>query len=93
MEFEEQKQLRALWAAVLYLAIQDVLVSGSRRGSNAKSAERWIFEAGHESNGFECICEILDIDPGQVRAKVHAMMDQAAGGVPRRNIIPSRNGK
>lgn len=83
----ERARLRALWAAVLTCAVSDLLGKADRP---AESAARWIFEpsAGGAWPSFDSVCDILDIDSGQVRSRCRKMLARRADGVAVRDLLP-----
>lgn len=66
---------RALWAAVLELAIRDATCKWPRyAGGNANavrnSAIRWIKSESAEPSSFRWICVLFDFDPAVIRRRV-----------------------
>lgn len=97
MDKFEQKRLRALWAMVVTVAIQDVLagVTRAHRSIHARSAELWIFdpENARASNSFDSICDFLDFDPDRVRGIVRQMSERVKNGAAVREVLSGLPGR
>lgn len=66
---------RALWAAVLELAIRDAACEKPRyAGGDANavrnSAIRWLMSESLEPSSFRWICGLFDFDPAVIRRRV-----------------------
>jgi hypothetical protein len=62
-----------LWVRVIQRAIYDWVAwrdsSKLEKKKQAELAETWLFKPNKLYNGFENICEMLDIDPEAIRAR------------------------
>ena len=75
---DKQDGYRDLWAAVLHQAIDDAVSdSTDMRATGTKataaeclSARRWIASDRWLFNSFVALCDMLELDPGRVRAEV-----------------------
>lgn len=97
MEAFEQKRLRALWAMVLTVAIQDALagITKARRSIHSASAELWIFDPENTtvSNSFDNVCGFLDFDPDRVRGIVRQMGERVKNGARVRDVLSGLPGR
>ena len=66
--------MRALWAAVLYRAVEDAKRTGCKNDNDfiehmkvREAAIKWIFHKNEDIRGFDGLCQYLNIDANTIR--------------------------